>query len=79
MADTRKTTYVVLRDLGGERYAVDGPNQTASGAEAAVRQAAELRAENDLDANGIYIAVPKSSWKPTPITAETRTVVRVGG
>lgn len=74
-----QTVYVVLRltDDQPPSWREDGPHQTARSANEAIRQAAELRHESDLSADGTYIAVPLRSWKPLPIRSAM--AFKIGG
>lgn len=73
-----KTLYIILRRDSDTVWREDGPHQSAHSAEQAIRQAAELRAENDIDVAGDYVAVPLRSWKPTPVSAEVQTTIKLG-
>lgn len=75
-----RTLYIILRreDATETTWREDGPHQSAHSAEQAIRQAAELRAENDLDAAGIYAAVPSRSFKPTVVSAAVHTTIKIG-
>lgn len=78
-APARTTTvYIVLRANGQDGWREDGPHQTARNADQAIRQAAQLRAENQVDPAGVYVAVPLTSFKPRTIRAETQTILKVG-
>jgi len=82
MSDTA-TMYVILRQEGSSGsselvWTRDGPNQPAASTAAAIRAAAALRAECDVDPEGTYIAVPLRSWKPLTVTVETTTRVKIG-
>lgn len=76
------TAYHVLRldlaaadsNTGEDILALVGLGVKAHSAEAAVRTFLEAK-----PANGIYVAVPARSWKPTAVTVETQTRLRIGG
>lgn len=74
------TTYIVLRrddDGGGiavDRWEALETRETASSAEAAIRQALK---DTPATAHGRYVAVPARSWKPVTVTTETHTIVKL--
>lgn len=75
-----ETAYIVLRrdeDGGGiavGRWEALDTRETASSAEAAIRQALKDKPAVPL---GTYVAVPARSWKPVTVKAETQTVLRL--
>lgn len=72
-----RTTYHVLRELdaaGVKTYEPVAANVVAHSAEHAIRSYAATAGDQ---APGTYVAVPSSRWKPTTITVETKTVVRL--
>lgn len=77
-AEAKRTNYVILWMAPGAatwtRLAgvVSGSNQKD-----AIRAAVNRRADTDTK-EGDYVAVPDSSWKPTPVTTEQREVINVG-
>lgn len=91
MADEKKTAYHVLKLIAPEvkreagSDAADSPEQwsiaargiEAHNAEAAVKQHVEGQKDKDKS-NGLFVGVPSRSWRVTPITVETQTVVKVG-
>jgi hypothetical protein len=70
----KKTTYHVLRqDVDGGRYDLVTANLPASNAEAAVRG----YIANTGAVEGVYVAVPSRSWRPTKVTVATTTVLKL--
>lgn len=70
------TIYVILRLSSNDGcWQEDGPHQTASSGEQAIRQAIELRVENDVDPDGSYVAIPLRSWQPQKVAVERKTKV----
>lgn len=74
-----RTLYVILRRQDGDAgWREDGPHQTASSADQAIRQAAQLRADNDLEPSGVYAAIPARSFKQASVQVETQTRIKLG-
>jgi hypothetical protein len=74
-----KTLYVVLRLASKDGcWQPDGLQQQAASAQGAIRQAVELRGENDVDQEGEYVAIPARSWQPVSVTVSQTTVVKLG-
>jgi hypothetical protein len=74
-ADAKRTTYVILwkardADAWTQLGPADGSNQKD-----AIRAVANRHPDNK---DGDYVAVPETSWKPTPVTVEQKTVISIG-
>jgi hypothetical protein len=68
------TEYRVFSVNGQQVLLIEKPVEATS-AEGAIRKhIAKTRAEG-----GTFVAVPSRSWKPTVVTVETQTVIRIGG
>lgn len=88
----QKTAYHVLRLVTPPITGTNDPNSTRQAARHAGYElvhteieahnaAAAIRAHAEAlggDATGTYVAVPSRSWKPTPVTVETTTQIKLG-
>lgn len=84
-----KTTYIVLKGpvkAPANTATTSGPNGwtrvgevEATSAEAAIRTHAENISTDGttLDGSGTYVAIPARSWKPTTVTVETKTTLKL--
>jgi hypothetical protein len=74
------TNYVILRLVSGgaEKVGIDGSWDRVDGVEAHSAEAAIRTHVAQAKTTGTFVAIPERSWKPTPVTVETQTVVKVG-